>query len=254
MRYLIVLMAIMGTAIPSLSFSAGTGAPASNIGKEAYGISLEGEEQIKRVDGDIIKSRRYIGKIIWGMTDCIDIYGKLGASDLRVEGLEYSRLKAAPRSMVWGGGLRYRIIRTSEPDLIAYLDLQLVSFNCKVTSTFRKTVEVGGKVESYEENHLVRYRYREAQVSFIGKWEHRVFSPYGGFALTNVFGHVDRKVQSEIWDEPLVKGNDFRQYGIAEGIMGLDLELGGTGTLSIELRYSDSGDISCAIGLSELTR
>jgi len=254
MRYSIVLILVIVIAIPSLCFSAGSGLPASTIGKETYGISLEGEEQIKRVDGDIIKSRRYLGKITWGMTDCIDIYGKLGASDLRVEASDYPRLKAAPRSMVWGGGLRYRIIKTYDPDLIAYLDLQYVSFNCKVASTFEKSVEIGGEIQSYKEEHLVKYRYREAQISFIGKWERKVFSPYAGFALTNVFGHVDRRMESEIWEKPRVDGNDFREYGISEAIVGMDLDLGGTGKLSIEIRFSDSDDVSYSIGLSELTR
>lgn len=254
MRNSILVLLIVLSALPSLGLPAGSGVPASTVGKETYGISLEAEEQIKRVDGDIIKSRRYLGKITWGMAENLDIYAKLGATDLRVEGSDYPRLKAAPRSMVWGGGLRYQIIKTSRPDLLAYIDLQLISFNCKVRSTFQRSLDVGGEIQTYSEDHFVKYRYREAQVSLVGKWEHQVFAPYAGFALTNVFGHIERQVESEIWAEPLIDGNDFRQYGIAEAILGMDLDLGGTGRLSIEIRYSDSSDLSYAIGISEICR
>jgi hypothetical protein len=67
-----------------------------------------------------------------------------------------------------------------------------------------------------------------------------------------VFGHVDREIRSEIQTEIEKSGNDFREYGIPELIMGTDISLGGTGRLSAEIRLSDDSDVSYFIGVSEL--
>lgn len=254
MKYFIVAFGIMVIAIPGICFSASAGNPASTIGKETYGITLEGEEQIKRLDGEIMRSRRYVGKIIWGMADRLDVYARLGASDLRVENPDYPDFKTAPRSMTWGGGLRYLLAESDDLPLEAYIDVQFLSFKAKASSDVEKTVSYGGWSDTYFEHHYTSYRYKEFQFSFITIWRHEVFSPYGGFALTNVSGHVDRKVTSDVWEGVTEEGNDFREYGIAEAIAGMDIDLGGTGRFSFEVRLSDDSDISYFIGVSELTR
>ncbi len=254
MKHFILTIVIGALMIPAVSLCASAGNPAVTIGKDTYGFTLEGEEQIKRLDGETLRSRRYDGKIIWGMTERLDVYARLGASDLRVENPDYPKFKTAPRSMTWGGGLRYMLAESSEPSIAAYVDVQLLTFKAKASRDVEKTITYNGWPETYFEHHLTTYRYREFQFSFITIWHHETFSPYCGFALTNVFGHVDRRVTSDVWEGVTEEGNDFREYGIPEAVLGVDIDLGGTGRFSLEFRISDDSDVSYFIGVSELTR
>jgi hypothetical protein len=253
----VVLICTLAAAlfIPSLGWAAGAGNPAATIGKENYGLIAEGEEQIKRIDGDVMSSRRYLAKFIWGTTDRLDLYAKLGASGLRVAGQsDFPDFDTAPRSMTWGGGGKYILATLDEPVMTAYIDLQMLAFSAESSIDIVKTVGGEGWQDSYTEQHDARYKYREIQFSLITTWHHDVFAPYGGFGLTNVFGHVDREVASELSPQISKHGNDFREYAIPELILGMDISLGGTGKLSAEIRLSDDSDISYFIGLSELKR
>jgi hypothetical protein len=247
-RVVLTLMLVATFVIPTVGWAAGAGNPATNVGKENYGLVAEGEEQIKRIDGDEMRSRRYIGKFIWGATDRLDLYAKLGASDLRVNGhSEFPDFDTPARSMTWGGGAKYMVARLAEPELIAYLDLQMLAFSAESSMDIEKTTDQG---ETYTEYHKTGYDYREIQFSFVTTWHHDVFAPYCGFGLTNLFGHVNRAVSSEVGSGTYA--NDFRESAVPELILGMDLALGGTGRLSAEIRLSDDSDISYFIGLSEL--
>jgi hypothetical protein len=252
MKRAILIALAVSLIIPSLIWAAGAGDPAALIGKGNYAIAVEGEEQIKRIDGDLLKSRRYVGKVVWGATERLDVYARLGVSDLRVEDPDYPDFETSPRSMTWGGGARYFVAGLEKPKLAAYVDLQMLAFFAKSSVDIRRTAEYNGDVDTYLETYWARYKYNEIQFSFITKWDHEVFEPYAGFGLTNVFGHVDREVRSEIQTGAEKSGNDFREYGIPELIMGLDVGLGGTGRLSAEIRLSNDSDVSYFIGLSEL--
>jgi hypothetical protein len=249
------LMLAASFIVPTLCWAAGAGNPAVTIGKENYGLIAEGEEQIKRIDGDVMRSRRYLAKFIWGATDKLDLYTKLGASDLRVAGhSDFPDFETSPRNMTWGGGAKYTLASLDQPMMTAYLDLQMLAFSAESSVDIIKTIEGEGWQDTYSEQHDAGYKYREIQFSFITVWHHNVFAPYAGFGLTNVFGHVDREVASELSSEVSKLSNDFREYAIPELIMGMDIDLGGTGKVSAEIRLSDDSDISYFIGLSELKR
>jgi hypothetical protein len=252
MKRITLIGLAVSLVIPSLIWAAGAGNPAVTIGKGNYGIVLEGEEQIKHIDGDLVKSRRYVGKIVWGAGEKLDIYARLGASDLRVKDPQYPDFETSPRNMTWGGGARYVVAGLKEPKLTAYVDLQMLAFIAKSSIDLERRTEHDGYVDTYTERYWARYKYNEIQFSFITTWHHNAFTPYAGFGLTNVFGHVDREIHSEIWTSPVKSGNDFREYGIPELIMGMDIGLGGTGRLSAEMRLSNDSDLSYFIGVSEL--
>jgi hypothetical protein len=248
MKRITLIGLVLSLMIPSLIWAAGAGDPAVTIGGDKYGIVLEGEEQIKRIDGDLLKSRRYVGKIVWGATDKLDLYVRLGVSDLRIEDPDHPDFETSPRNMTWGGGARYFVAGLKEPKLTAYVDLQMLAFIAKSSVDVERVF--GSDI--YLERYWARYKYNEIQFSFVTTWNREVFTPYAGFGLTNVFGHVDRELDSEIETGIIKSSNDFREYAIPELILGTDVGLGGTGRLSAEIRLSSDSDVSYFIGVSEL--
>jgi hypothetical protein len=235
--------------IPVIAWAGGAGNPAMTVGKDNYGAALEAEEQIKWVGDDLIKSRRFVGKLIWGAMDNLDLYARLGASDLRVDAPGYPDFKTPAQNMTWGGGARCGIVAPCNPNVSACVDLQMLSFISHNTVEVERFDDWG---DAYTDVHDVRYKYNEIQMSVLGKWQHEYFSPYVGFGLTHIFGHVERKVTSELETGSLKSENDFREDAVPELILGMDFDLGGTGRLSGEMRLSNQSDISFFIGVSEL--
>lgn len=235
--------------IPVLAWAGGAGNPAMTIGKGNYGAALEAEEQIKWVDEDLIKSRRFVGKFIWGAMENLDLYARLGASDLRVDAPGYPDFETPAQNMAWGGGARYGMVAPCQPDILAYVDLQMLSFFSDNTVEVEKVDNWGN---GYTDVHDIGYKYNEIQLSIVGKWAHEYFSPYIGFGLTHIFGHVERKVTSELETGSTASENDFREDAVPELILGMDFDLGGTGRFSSEMRLSNESDISFFLGVSEL--
>jgi hypothetical protein len=253
MRRLILACLIGVLAVPSMAWAGGAGNPATTIGRENYGIAVEVEEQIKRIDDDTVRSRRYVGKFIWGATDKLDIYARLGASDLRVAAAELPRFEG-PAGMTWGGGARYNVLAMERPALASYVDVQMLSFRSKKDTDVQVVVVNEYGVGTYMEHYYTHYKWNEVQISFVTSWQRDVFAPYLGFDITNVFGNVKREYSSEIIQGVDHESNDFREDAIAEFIMGLELDLGGTGLLSGEIRLSRDNDVSFFIGVSEIHR
>ena len=253
MRRLILACLIGVLAVPSMAWAGGAGNPAATIGKENYAIALEVEEQIKRIEDDSVRSRRYDGKFIWGATDKLDLYARLGASDLRVAAAELPRFDGST-GMTWGGGARYSVLTMDEPALASYVDIQMLSFQSKRDTDVQVVIVSEYGVGNYMEHYYTHYKWNEVQISFVTAWKHAVFSPYVGFDIANVFGNVRREYSSEIIQGVDRESNDFREDAIAEFIMGLDLDLGGTGILSGEMRLSRDNDVSFSIGVSEIHR
>ncbi|MFH1312804.1 MAG: hypothetical protein ABIJ00_06210 [Candidatus Eisenbacteria bacterium] len=247
MRRLIATGLAATLLIPALVWAGGAGNPAVTVGKDNYGVTLEAEEQVKMVDEDLVKSRRFVGKLIWGAMDNLDLYARLGASDLRVaaDGPDF---ETPAQNMTWGGGARCGIWEVSKPEIAAYVDLQMLSFTSDNTVKIERP---DGWGDTYTEEYYTRYKYNEIQLSVIANWRHEYFSPYIGFGLTHIFGHVDRRGTSEsgeVWKD----GNDFREDAVPELILGVNCHLGGTGRVSGEMRLSNESDISFFIGLSEI--
>jgi hypothetical protein len=247
MRCLIIASLAVGLIVPSLARAGSAGNPASNVGKENIGFTFEIENQVKNVDKDQATSKRWLGKVIWGATDKLDIYAKLGASDLKVAVPDERDFKGK-RGMTWGGGARYMVAEIAKPKIATYLDVQMLSFS--TGGVVRK--ELGEYPDKYTVKYSDRYKWNEVQFSFFGVWKHDVFAPYIGFGITNVFGNVTKDVSSVLGDQH--DAHDFREDAIPELIVGVDIGLGGTGHLSGEIRYSEEEDVSFFIGASELWR
>jgi hypothetical protein len=256
MRRLILTCATAALIVPVLAWAGGAGNPAVTIGKDNYGVSLEAEEQVKSVEDDLVKSRRFVGKLIWGATDQLDLYVRLGASDLRVsvDALNQPDFETPAQNMTWGGGARYGVVKLCKPKIAAYVDLQMLSFFSDNTVQVEWPREGEGWSDAYTEEHYIRYKYNEIQLSLVASWQREIFQPYIGFGLTHIFGHVDRKVTSEIRDGVLKDDNDFREDAVPELILGIDGSLGGTGRVSGELRLSTDSEVSFLIGVSEILR
>jgi hypothetical protein len=249
MRRLILACATVALIVPALAWAGGAGNPAATIGKDNFGVSIEAEEQVKWIEDDLVKSRRFVGKIIWGAMDNLDLYARLGASDLRVKTAGYPEFDSPPRNMTWGGGARYGRACPCAPKLIAYADLQMLSFHSTSTIGIEKTSQGG---DSYTDEYYARYKYNEIQLSIVTSWQRDIFQPYIGLGITHIYGHVDREVYSEVGEGVDRDGHDFREDAIPELILGVDAGLGGTGRVSGEMRLSNESDISFFIGVSEL--
>ncbi|MFH1220154.1 MAG: hypothetical protein V1694_06835 [Candidatus Eisenbacteria bacterium] len=250
MRCLIIASIAATLLVPSLALGGSAGNPASNVGKENFGCSFEIENQVKSVDQDLTTSKRWLGKLTWGAADRIDIYAKLGASDLRVD-VASTQDYEGKRGMTWGGGARCMVAEIERPKIATYMDLQMLSFHTK--GTVWKSFESDGYVERYDN----RYKWNEVQFSFVAVWQREIFTPYVGFGITNVFGNVEKtvyRISGNVGEFYAHQTNDFREDAIPELILGVDFGVGGTGHLSGEIRYSEEEDISFFVGASELWR
>ena len=246
MRYAIIVGLAVGLVLPSLASAGSAANPASTVGRENFGFAFEIENQVKNVDRDQTASKRWLGKVIWGATDRLDIYAKLGASDLKI-GTD-DQVFEGKRGMTWGGGGRLLIGTIEQPNLAAYLDAQMISFH---TAADFRGVGDAGPYRAYE-----RYKWNELQFSLFGIWRHEVFAPYLGVGVTHLFGNVKKEVYvNEVRRDDLDQAYDFAEDAIPEIILGMDLDLGGTGRLSGEIRYDlDEENISFFVGASELLR
>jgi len=248
MKCLIIASLAVGLVLPAVASAGSAANPASNVGKENFGFAFEIENQVKNLDQDQATSKRWLGKIIWGPTDRLDLYARLGASDLKV-GVDGARDYEGKRGMTWGGGARYLVAEVPEPKVKTYIDAQMLSFYTKG--------DVWRDFDGYSEKYADRYKWNELQLSFFGVWERDFFSPYVGFGITTIFGRVTKdvyRISGGVEDLYGQDAYDFREDAIPEMILGVDIGLGGTGNLSAELRYSDQEDISFFVGASELWR
>jgi hypothetical protein len=243
---------ILVLALPALAWAGSAGHPAGTIGDDNFGCTLEVEEQIKELDNDLAKSRRYLGKLIWGATDRLDIYARLGTSNLRVESSGYPEFKG-DQGMTWGGGATIMAFGFQEARVSTYVDVQYLSYFSDGEILVSRSE--GG--DQWTDRFRDRYKWHEFQISFFAAWHREIFTPYAGFGVTNVFGEVERDL-SMLWGEDAVHvssdRNEFREDMVPELILGMDFALGGKGRLSGEVRYSDNQDISFFIGVSELSR
>ena len=71
--------------VPSIARCAPMGSPASNVGKENYVITVEYEEQKKKVGNDESSSWRWLTRIAWGPHEKVDLYARIGAANLKVD-------------------------------------------------------------------------------------------------------------------------------------------------------------------------
>jgi hypothetical protein len=248
MKSFILTSLAAALVVPSLALAGSAANPASNVGRENFGFSFEMESQVKNVEDDQASSTRLLGKVTWGALECVDLYAKMGASDLKIEvpGLQDYEGK---RGMTWGCGARAMLLETKRPTIGAFVDVQLLSFYTKGT-VWRSIEEYG-----YVEKDVNRYKWNEVQASLVAVWQRPLFQPYIGFGLTNVFGHVTGdvyRVTGALEEFDSHRSHDFREDAIPEGIAGIDINLGGTGKLSAEIRYGEERDISFFVGASEL--
>jgi hypothetical protein len=249
LTFFVILVACL--VLPSLAAAAGVGIPASLVGKENYGFTAEVENQKKEIEGDPVESRRYLGRVIWGATDWMDVYARLGASDLKVRAAESPAFEGND-GMTYGGGLTVRVLDTDDPDITGLFSVQALSYYSKGSMVVPETYD--GDIVVYKYDN--RYRWSEIQFSVLAAWERDVWRPYIGLSVTNAFGSVRKKVYRNIsgdYDYYGRKSNKFSEAAIPEMVLGLDVGIGGTGELSGEVRIG--GDhLSFVLGLSELYR
>jgi hypothetical protein len=251
MRLVILAGLTAALVLPSLAAAAGIGNPASLVGRENYGFTMEVESQKKEVDGDNAESRRYLGKIIWGFRDNIDLYARLGASDLRVRAAGSPTFDGS-EGMTYGGGATVQFMEIASPHLLVLFDVQALSYYSEGNVVVPMSLDDDYWLEEYDN----RYRLNELQFSLFTTLEREIWEPYIGLTITNVFGEV-RKDMYRITGGGTeflgTESNEFSEDAIAELVLGMDFGLGGTGRLSGELRIGEK-DLSFVVGLSELYR
>lgn len=251
MRLVILACLTAALVLPSLATAAGVGNPASLVGRENYGFTMEVENQKKEVEGDPVESKRYLGKIIWGFRDNIDLYARLGVSDLRVRA-SGSPVFNGSEGMTYGGGATIRVMEIDAPHMMVLFNVQALSYYSEGEVVVPMRLDGDYWVERYDN----RYRWNELQFSVVATWEHDTWEPYMGISLTNAFGEVRKDLYQITGDGQEFMGtdsNEFSEDAIAELVLGMDVGLGGTGRLSGEIRIGEK-DLSFVVGLSELYR
>jgi hypothetical protein len=251
MRLVILASVVAAMVLPSLAAAAGVGNPASLVGRENYGFTMEVENQKKEIEGDRVESRRYLGKIIWGFRDNIDLYARLGASDLRVRAAGSPTFDGS-EGMTYGAGATARVMEIDAPHMLILFNIQALSYYSKGDVVVPMSLDGDYWVERYDN----RYRWNELQFSVFTTWERETWEPYLGVAVTNAFGEVRKNMYriTEGGEDYLkTEKNDFSEDAIAELVLGMDVGLGGTGRFSGEIRIGEK-NLSFVVGLSELYR
>jgi hypothetical protein len=251
MRLVILASVVAALVLPSLAAAAGVGNPASLVGRDNYGFTMEVENQKKEVDGDPVESKRYLGKIIWGFRDNIDIYARLGVSDLRVRAAGSPTFNGS-EGMTYGAGTTVRVMEIDAPHMLVLFNIQALSYYSEGDVVVPMSLGGDYWVDRYDN----RYRWNELQLSVFTTWERETWEPYMGVAVTNAFGEVRRDLYqiTEGGQEFLgTESNEFSEDAIAELVLGMDIGIGGTGRLSGEIRIGEK-DLSFVVGLSELYR
>ena len=251
MRLVILASLVTALVLPSLAAAAGVGNPASMIGRENYGFTMEVENQKKQIEGDPVESRRYLGKVIWGFRDNVHLYVRLGASDLDVYA-DGSPTFRGSEGMTYGGGATFQVMEVESPHLMVLFDIQALSYYSEGSIVVPKSLDSDYWLERYEN----RYRWNELQFSIFTAWQRERWRPYVGLTMTNAFGEVRKDLYRITDDGPdflQTETSDFGEDAIPEMVIGMDVGLGGTGSLTGELRIGEK-DLSFAVGLSELFR
>lgn len=249
MRHLILAGLVVALVVPSLAQAAGVANPATVVNQENYGFTMEVENQKVEVDNDLTESRRYLGKAIWGATDRLDFYVRLGASALRVDSDDYSDFRG-DEQMTYGGGVRYLLVTAKDPDLDFILDFQGLGFSSSGSVWHVR----GEKDEAWLEKTYTTYDWKEFQFSFFATWTREIWQPYVGLALLSVNGEVHRDLYIISDGAEVYQGsgkNDFSESIVPQIAIGSDFTLGGSGRLSGELKFNQ-GHVSFSVGLSEL--
>ena len=247
MKHLILISFAAALIVPSLAQGGSATNPVGTVGKENFGFTFEYELQKKSIDNDRTTSQRGLGKVIWGVTDRVDLYAKLGASNLKVPA-EGAQEYEGKRGMTWGGGGRVLVWTFQRPKIGTYVDVQVVSFQTDGV-VFKSYPE--GYTERYED----AYKWNEVQLSLVAAWERSYFMPYIGFGLTNIFGDVTTNVfrgTEGAFEFVQHNRHEFREDAVPELILGMDITVSGSAHVAGEIRYSEEQDISFTIGASEL--
>jgi hypothetical protein len=249
---LLILTGLLATlSIPALAWGLGVGNPAALVGQENYGFTMEVENQKKEIEQDPVESRRYLGKAIWGAADWLDLYVKLGVSDLKVYPDDGPTFRGS-ESMTYGGGGRVSLLETESPHTLLFFDVQGLSYRSDGEVMVPQLVDS----DDYVDRYVNEYRWNELQFSLFTVWQREIWQPYVGFCLTNAWGRVERGVY-RIGDEGehflTSDSNEFSEFPMTELILGSDFQLGGTGRLCGELRFGND-KVSFMVGLSELYR
>jgi hypothetical protein len=251
MRHLILAGLVVTLVVPSLAWAASVANPAAVVTRENYGFTMEVANQKVEIDNDLTESRRYLGKAIWGATDRLDLYVKMGISDLKVYTDHYPDFRGEEK-MTYGGGIRFLLAEAADPDFQAFIDFQGLGFSSPGSVLMMR----GDGEDVWFEKHYSEYDWREYQLSFFATWKREIWQPYIGFSLLSVRGEVSRDLyivadEVEVFQES--SSDEFSEGAIPQLVIGSDFPLGGSGRLSGELTLSQ-GNISFFVGLSELWR
>jgi hypothetical protein len=249
MRHLISAGLVLTLVVPSLALAASAANPASVVAKENYGFTMEVENQKVKIGDDLTEARRYLGKAIWGATDRLDFYLKLGVSELKVYADHYPDFRGHEK-MTYGGGVRFLIADSEDPSFQAFIDFQGLDFSSPGSVMMMR----GEGDDIWFEDHRTEYDWREYQLSVFAAWKREIWQPYVGFAILSVQGKVGTDLYiledgEEMYQEST--SDDFSEDTIPRLIIGSDFLLGGSGRLSGELILSQ-GNVSFFVGLSEL--
>jgi hypothetical protein len=251
MRLGFLAVVVASLVLPSLASAAGIGNPASLVGRENYGFTAEVENQKKEIEGDPMQSRRYLGKIIWGATDRLDLYARLGASDLTVRAPGTPIFRGSD-GMTYGGGVTLRFADMAQPSITGLFNVQALSYYSRGEIVVPRTYHDESWIEKFDN----RYRWSEIQFSILAAWNRETWQPYLGFSVTNAFGNVRKdmyRMTDGAYDFQTTETTKFSESAIPELVLGMDVGVGGTGKLSGELRIDDK-NVSFVVGLSELYR
>lgn len=229
--------------VPTVARCAPMGSPANSAGKENYAITVEYETQNKKVEDEDYSSWRWLTRVAWGPHDKVDLYARIGATNLKVDMNTGQTFNGDP-SAAYGLGIRYATPVSVKHNVLILGDFQYLGFTCK-GSVGVEAVDDTGAV--YIERLPNKYWWGEYQLSAMVVWQRPIWIPYAGVGITWVNGKADNLLALGA-DREI---SEFSEGPVGEFVFGMDLPLKGTAKFSWEARYGGER-VSYFMGLNEL--
>jgi len=245
----VVLWMIHGAPVEAVV----VGNPSAANGRGDLALGLESERFKDRFDRDEVRSQRYLAKLIYGLTDHVNLFAKggTGALDVTPGTDDGSSDFEGDSRLAIGGGVRFETHRlASLAGCRLFTVLQWLQFSSEGEFLREHTY----KDWTWEERIETCYRWRELGAAVGLGRDFRKVSVYAGLGLTRVTGTVDREqfVLSEDSSMKVGEGKETFDQGPGAGLfLGLDYTVSGTLQLSTEYRLVDGRHGSLFVGVSE---
>lgn len=245
---LVVSVGVLLLLVPAALLAGSIGVPVTwSAGEYLVGFEVENNEE--EIDGDVLRSNCYMGRIAWRITDPLILSLRIGASEVDVESSIHGSntiFEGKPK-FAFGIGANYSS-RELVPNVTAFGGAGVMHLFSNGRTNFTTTIQANTFREEYENT----YSWLEYQAG--GGLQARLpwASPYAGVAVRALDGDVSRKTYqtgAEVVDETESFSKAFTPYAL----FGIDIPMPGTFLLSLEAVGRDRSHYSWTIAIAEIS-